>query len=66
MVVAGSPTSLRVVSAATISASGVEWLTHDYLFEIAVMGRWVLESFNAKYTPGVDLPENGHPVKSAA
>eukprot|EP00971_Amphidinium_carterae_P264348 5243823-Amphidinium_carterae.1 len=60
IVVAGRPTIRSAVSAATISASGVEWLTQDCRLEIAVIGRCVLVPFE------VDLPEKGQPAKSAS
>eukprot|EP00971_Amphidinium_carterae_P183476 3641715-Amphidinium_carterae.1 len=64
--IAGSPTNLSAVSAATISASGVEWLTHVCRLETAAIGTCVYFPIIAKYTPDVDLAENGHPAKSAS
>eukprot|EP00971_Amphidinium_carterae_P241843 4802082-Amphidinium_carterae.1 len=59
--IAGNPTNL---SAATISASGVEWLMHVCRLETAAIGTCVYFPIIAKHTPDVDLAENGHPAKS--
>ena len=62
---AGSPTVRNAKSAATISASGVEWLTHACFFEMAVNMNLVSGPCISKQTPLV-LRESDSPAKSAS
>ena len=63
---AGVPTVLTAQSAATNSASGVEWDTAVCFFERACIGKHVSDPDMTKNAPLVLLPVRLHPAKSAS
>ena len=63
---AGRPIVRRVTSAATISASGVEWLTHPWRLLPPANGNRVRFPWICIWEPEVDLNDCAHPAKSAS
>ena len=63
---AGRPSVLTATSAATISASGVLWDTHDCFLLTPFSGKKVFGPVIAMNTPVVDLEVSWHPAKSAS
>ena len=62
----GIPTIRKAKAVATISASGVLWLTHPCLLETPVIGQLVLGPMHTKCKPLVDLCDSVQPAKSAS
>ena len=62
----GNPMVRMVQSAATSSASGVEWLTHDCLLLCPDIGKNEFDPRMAKNMPDVDRWDCVHPAKSAS
>ena len=63
---AGMPSVLTAVSAATISASGVECDTHDWRLLVAESPANEYGPLMHRNTPVVDLIDSLHPAKSAS